>query len=180
MKIEFNVWENGQGEIHITSEDKRLDKGINIHVKNKLISAALLRKAIYTEAKNKREEQERATSYEDHKEDLNKWGAPITKLSTEEKNYRYQWMMAHTTTWTPEEYRAYLLNVVYPNIEYRLAYEKIFDPFMATISKTENLLLAKFVKSHPVWEKEKLTIEEWLKRNHPQQYQEWTGDQEKK
>lgn len=159
MKIEFDVWENGQGEIHITSEDKRLDKGINIYVKNKLISAALLRKAIYAEGKKKREEQKRA-------------------ISTRETHYRDQWVTAHTTTWTPEDYRAYLLNVVYPNLEYRLAYEKIFDPFMATVSKTENLLLAKFVKSHPVWEKEKLTIEEWLRRSHPQQYQEWTGDKE--
>ncbi|RRR98479.1 hypothetical protein [Glycomyces terrestris] len=46
MKIEFEVWVNAKGEIHLTSNDGRLAKGINIRAKEGLESTRVLREAL--------------------------------------------------------------------------------------------------------------------------------------
>lgn len=46
MKIEFDVWKNGRGEIHLTSEDKRLAKPINIRANDGLVSTSVLEAAL--------------------------------------------------------------------------------------------------------------------------------------
>jgi hypothetical protein len=49
VKIEFEVWENQNGEVHLTSEDKRLQKPINIRAKEGLASTKVLRAALADE-----------------------------------------------------------------------------------------------------------------------------------
>lgn len=51
MKLEnVEVWVNSKGELHITCEDPRLEKGINIRGKDHLESTRVLRAAIAKEA----------------------------------------------------------------------------------------------------------------------------------
>lgn len=49
MKLEFDVWKNANGEIHLTCNDKRLGKPINIRAKFKLESTAVLERALFNE-----------------------------------------------------------------------------------------------------------------------------------
>lgn len=49
MKLEMDVWINAHGEIHLTCEDPRLEKGINIRAKDNLESTRVLRKALEAE-----------------------------------------------------------------------------------------------------------------------------------
>jgi hypothetical protein len=48
MQIEFDVWVNARDEVHLTTEDKRLSKPINIRAKDGLVSTDVLRAAIAT------------------------------------------------------------------------------------------------------------------------------------
>lgn len=46
MKIEFDVWVNAKGEVHLTTNDPRLSKGVNIRAKEELESTRVLREAL--------------------------------------------------------------------------------------------------------------------------------------
>lgn len=46
MKIEFDVWKNARNEVHLTSDDKRLVKPINIRAKDGLVSTGVLETAL--------------------------------------------------------------------------------------------------------------------------------------
>ena len=46
VKIEFDIWVNKKGEIHLTSNDPRLSKGINIRAKEGLVSTRVLRELL--------------------------------------------------------------------------------------------------------------------------------------
>lgn len=49
MKMEFEVWQNASGAIHITCEDERLFKHINIRAKEGLVSTEVLAIALAEE-----------------------------------------------------------------------------------------------------------------------------------
>jgi hypothetical protein len=73
MKIEFDVWVNKQGEVHLASDDDRLYKGINIRAKDKLESTEVLRQALAVEEINKEyakmeEESDKHSAFEDKTE----------------------------------------------------------------------------------------------------------------
>jgi len=56
MKMEFDVWENARGEVHLVCDDRRLEKPINIRAVEGLASTNVLRTALYDEKKSKKAE----------------------------------------------------------------------------------------------------------------------------
>lgn len=49
MKLTFDVWVNSRGEVHLTCDDERLEKPINIRAKDLLESTRVLRDALLNE-----------------------------------------------------------------------------------------------------------------------------------